>query len=390
MFIILTCSTSIFSQSDEPFKNSAATLLEQGGKLKIGGYGEILYQQPFDKNTLKNGSLDVQRLVMLFGYQFSQKTQFVTEIEFEHVKEVYIEQAFLQHDINPYISFRGGLILIPMGIINELHEPVFFNGARRPLIDEIITPTTWREIGAGFTGNILEAKLRYQLYVVNGFFGYNGKGLLNGAKGLRPGRQKAASSVLSSPNFAARVEFYGVRGLTAGISGYAGNTQSVLYNGVDREDDLLIAQADSSVVGVAMTGIDARYSWKGFRVTGQYYFSSLSNSDQYNQFTAVNGKPNDLGKAMTGFYFEAAYDVFRMAKKVEGELIPFIRWEQYNTHHSVSGIEKNKAYEGTLITTGLSWKPAKGAVLKCDIGFFKNAMEDAYTSTLNAAIGVMF
>ncbi|MBK6964386.1 MAG: hypothetical protein IPH20_10735 [Bacteroidales bacterium] len=77
-----------------------------------------------------------------------------------------------------------------MGIVNEYHEPTTFNGVERPMVDNKISPTTWREIGFGLSGNIIEASIKYQAYVVNGFNGYNGAGTLNGKNGLRNGRQK--------------------------------------------------------------------------------------------------------------------------------------------------------------------------------------------------------
>lgn len=114
------------------YQNSAEKLLETQGKLVIGGYGEVHYNQPFNSDVRSNGILDVHRMVMLLGYNFTEKTQFISEIEFEHVSEVYIEQAFLQHKLNSFINLRAGLILIPMGIVNEYHEPTTFNGVERP------------------------------------------------------------------------------------------------------------------------------------------------------------------------------------------------------------------------------------------------------------------
>jgi hypothetical protein len=124
------------------YTNSADNLLLNDNRLVIGGYGEVHYNQPLDGKVFNNGNLDVHRIVMLLGYNFSDKTQFVSELEFEHVKEVYVEQAFLQHKINSALNFRGGLMLVPMGITNEYHEPTTFNGVERPLIDQYIVPTT--------------------------------------------------------------------------------------------------------------------------------------------------------------------------------------------------------------------------------------------------------
>ncbi|MDO9615560.1 MAG: hypothetical protein Q7J86_13675, partial [Bacteroidota bacterium] len=219
-------------QTKPEYQNIADKLLISNSKLTIGGYGEVHYHQPLSSETRRNGELDVHRMVMLFGYQFSDRTQFVTELEFEHVSEVYVEQAFLQHKLNKSINFRAGLLLIPMGVVNEYHEPTTFNGVERPLVDNKINPTTWREIGFGLSGTIQPANLKYQAYLVNGFNGYDGAAKLNGNNGLRSGRQKGASSYISSPNFTAKVEYYGIRGLNIGLSGYLGDTQSKLYNGI--------------------------------------------------------------------------------------------------------------------------------------------------------------
>ena len=373
------------------YKNIADNLLVNDNKLVIGGYGEAHFNQTLDGSVRNNGKLDVHRIVMLLGYNFNEKTQFVTELEFEHVSEVYVEQAFLQHKINNALSFRGGLMLVPMGIINEYHEPTTFNGVERPLIDNVIAPTTWREIGFGITGNILPASLKYQAYVLTGFNGYDGAAKINGKDGFRKGRQKGAESYISSPNLAGKIEYYGIRGLNLGLSGYFGNTQSTLYNGVDKTNDAAMAKADSSVVGLSMVGLDARYSINGLQLTGQLYYAGISNSEQYNKFTAAStGKLNDVGSAMIGYYVEAGYNVLRSVNTDLG-LVPFVRYEFLDTHQSVdNSITKNLAYEKTAITTGLTLALAKGAVVKTDLQFVKNAATDTYTTTFNAGIGVMF
>lgn len=371
--------------------NIAERLLHTDGNLKIGGYGGVHYNQPLDAETRMNGKMDVHRFIMLLGYSFSSNTQFISEIEFEHVKEVYIEQAFLQHKINKFINFRAGLMLTPMGLTNEYHEPNFFRGVERPLIDTYITPTTWREIGAGFMGYILPASLKYQAYLMNGFLSYDGNPKLSGS-GLRSGRQKGAESIFSAPNFAGKVEYFGIRGLNVGASVYAGKTQSTLYNGVNKNDRHAIATADSSVVGLAMVGLDARYSFKGLQLKGQYYHAAISNTDQYNHFTAnTNGVPNDLGNSMTGFYLEAGYNVFRNLPNVHSELTPFIRYEKWNTQNSVEQeFTLNQAYDKKAIITGLEWEMARGALLKADMQFVKAANQSEYVKTFNAGVGIMF
>lgn len=392
ILIQLSCVLAFSQNADNTsnqYSNTASNLLSQHNKLVIGGYGEVHYNQGLEEGTQQNGTLDVHRVVMLFGYNFTNKTQFITELEFEHVKEVYVEQAFLQHKINPYINLRAGLMLTPMGIINEYHEPTTFNGVERPLIDKYISPSTWREIGFGATGNIMPASLKYQAYVMNGFNGYDGSSHLGGKNGLRKGRQKGAESYISSPNFAGKVEYYGIRGLNLGVSGYFGKTQSSLYDGLDKNDNAALAVADSSVIGISMLGLDARYSLQGFEFRGQLYYASLSNSDQYNAFTA-DGDLNDLGSSMIGYYAEVAYNVLRTVD-TSMKLLPFVRYEFLNTHHSVeSNIAKNLAYEKTAITTGLTLSLSKGTVVKADLQYLKDAQSNKYEKTFNAGIGVMF
>ena len=372
---------------DNVYKNTAETLLNSNQKLIIGGYGEVHYNQVLDNDIINNGTLDVHRMVLFFGYNFSKKTQIISEVEMEHVNELWVEQLFLQHKLNDYLNFRAGLLLVPMGIINEFHEPTAFNGVERPFIDGKLAPTTWREIGLGFTGTYLPASLKYQAYMLNGPSSYDGsKGLFSGTGGIRSGRQKAANSYINSPNFSAKVEYFGIRGLNIGVSGYVGNSQSKLYDNIDKINTALIAQADSSVVGISMLGVDARYNLKGLELRGQLYYNSFSNTDQYNDFVA-----SDLGKTMFGYYVEAGYNLLRYVRKTKMELVPFVRYQDYNMQLSVNSNQaiNNKAI-GSVITTGLTLKLTKGAVLKADVDFAKTKATTKAITTFNAGFGFAF
>ena len=259
--------------------------------VTLGGYGEILYNQP----QHKNGDLDVQRLVLLFGYKFNERVQFVTEIEFEHVKEVYVEQAFINYNLTPTVNLRAGLMLVPMGIVNEYHEPTTFNGVERPSLDNAIVPTTWREIGFGVSGRFDEIALRYQAYIFNGFLSHDGtEGKLKGSNGLRSGRQKGAESTVDEFNFSSKLDYYGIPGLRLGLSVYFGRTQAV-----DDQAGIL-----GSTVGISMLGVDARYRLRKFSARGQFIQANLSDTNQYNMLTT-----KDLGKEISGYYIEAAYNL---------------------------------------------------------------------------------
>ncbi|MGJ8732623.1 hypothetical protein [Cellulophaga fucicola] len=359
--------------------NSAQRILSgnYGSAVTVGAYGEMTYNQPEGKN----GELDVQRLVLLLGYRFNDKTQFFTEIEFEHVEEVFVEQAFVNYSVANNTNLRGGLMLIPMGIVNEYHEPTTFNGVERPAMDNVIVPTTWRELGVGVSGKLNSASLGYQAYIFNGFRstmsdGAGGlTGVLKGSNGLRSGRQKGIKSTVDSPTFSTKLEYYGLPGLRLGLSGYFGKTQA--------DDD--IEGLDGANVGISMVGLDARYAYNRFTARGQFIHASLSDTEEYNTAT---GK--DLGSAMQGFYVEGAYNL--LPRSNEQKLFVFTRYEQYDTHNSTDGaLVRNDAYNRTDITSGLSYHIAPGVVLKGDYQFRDNALSgDNVDNQLNFGIGVWF
>ena len=338
--------------------------------VTVGGYGEINYNQP----ESLNGELDVQRLVLLFGYKFNDKVQFVTEIELEHVEEVFVEQAFLQYSLNDNVNLRGGLMLVPMGIVNEYHEPTTFNGVERPSIDGSIVPTTWREIGFGVSGKYNEASLRYQAYIFNGFASVNGSKVLGGKNGLRNGRQKGIKSTIDSPNLAAKLDYYGILGLRLGLSGYFGRTQA--------ED--AIENIDGTSVGISMVGLDARYAYKRFTARGQFIQARLSDTGDYNALYEA-----DLGSELNGWYLEGAFNLLALTKPQQ--LFAFVRYEDFDTHASVDGgLLKNDAYNRNEWTFGLSYKVAPGAVVKADYQIKDNASSTNIPNQLNVGLGVWF
>jgi len=355
-------------------QNAVNTILSSKNSkgITIGGYGQVDYNQPEGKN----GKLDVHRFIIFLGYKFSDRVQFVTEIEFEHVKELFVEQAFLSYNVSNNFNIRGGLMLVPMGIVNEYHEPTTFNGVERPNVDKSIVPSTWREIGIGVSGRFNEASLRYQAYIFNGFASVNNGKVLGGLNGLRNGRQKGAESIINTPNFSAKIDYYGISGLRLGLAGYFGRTQA--------EDD--VQDIDGADVGITMVGLDARYVHKRFSARGQFIQAILTDTEAYNILYET-----DLGSELKGWYAEAAYNLLPLSK--EQKLDAFLRYEQYDTHAATqdANIARNLAYNRNEWTLGLSYHVADGAVVKADYQFFDNALENNKTKgQLNLGFGVWF
>lgn len=359
--------------------NAAQRILSgnYGKAVTVGAYGELTYNQP----EALNGELDIQRLVLLFGYKFNDKTQFVTELEVEHTVELFVEQAFVNYNVAPNVSLRGGLMLVPFGIINEFHEPTTFNGVERPSVDNVIIPTTWRELGVGVTGRFNELSLGYQAYIFNGFksTSFDGEGgvngVLKGSNGLRSGRQKAIQSTVDSPTLSMKFDYYGIPGLRLGLSGYFGDTQA--------EDD--VEEIDGANIGISMVGLDARYAYQRFTARGQYVHGSLSGTEAYNNLTG-----RDLGSQLQGWYLEAAYNLLPQGKSQR--LFAFARYEEYDTHAKTAGsLTRNDAYNRNDLTTGLSYHIAPGVVLKGDYQFRDNALSGSdVANRLNFGIGVWF
>ena len=346
-------------------QNADQKLFDEGtnNKLTIGGYGEIHSNHP--KNG--NGKVDVHRLVTLLGYKFNDKVQFISEIEFEHVKEVYVEQAFISYSITDNLNLRAGLMLIPMGIVNEYHEPTTFNGVERPGMDKSIVPSTWREIGFGINGRLDNVSIKYQAYIFNGFSS-NGLGASNG---LRSGRQKGAEAMFNEINLSTRIDYYGIGNLKVGFSGYFGNTN------VD-------VDSDAPKVGVSMVGFDARYTNNRFGARGQYITASISGTEYYNIYHESN-----LGSKLAGYYVEVSYNLLEASKAEQLDL--FARYSNYDTHASVAGsLVANDAYNRTVLTTGLTWHVADGAAFKMDYQVLGNESSDDTSSVLNFGVGVSF
>ena len=165
--------------------SAAATYgIERG--VSIAGYGEMLLENyAADKTT----QFDYLRLILYAGYRFNDKFIFNSEIEVEHANEIYVEFAYVDWLARDDFGVRGGMLLVPMGLVNEFHEPNVFIGAERPVTEQAIIPSTWRENGGGVYGSAGDM-VAYRAYVVNG---------LKGERLLRERRARRAAEGRQGP-----------------------------------------------------------------------------------------------------------------------------------------------------------------------------------------------
>ena len=343
---------------------AASKIYSKDQGLSIGGYGEVLYQNYNGTEVEdKNDTADFLRAILYFGYKFNDKWVLNTEIELEHANEAFVEFAYLDYLHSEALNFRGGLVLAPVGIVNELHEPTVFLGAKRSTVENRIIPTTWRENGGGIFGDI--GDVSYKLYVMNSLDadGFN-------AKGIRGGRQKGSKAKAEDFSFVGRADWAVSPSVTIGGSIYGGDQGQDV--GVDA--NLLLGEAH----------IMARKA--GFTFNALAVATKLDNADELNAATG-----EEAGEQMFGWYAELGYDVLAGADKGEMQLTPFVRAEQVDTQHKVadgSAVDAD-ANELDIVTVGLNFKPIDEVVLKLEHQFIKDGNNESLDQS-NFAIGYIF
>lgn len=340
-------------ESTHGFGPAASKVYGVGRGISLGGYAEGVYtSQIGDADGNGRDQADFIRLVLYTGYKFSPKWLFNAEIEFEHATtsgigddgSVSVEFASLEYLHSPELSFRGGLLLVPMGFVNEIHEPPFFYGNSRPEAEQKIIPSTWRENGFGVFGNLGE-RLSYRAYVMNGL-----DATQFSASGLRSGRQKGERARADDLAFVGRVDFDPCPGCRIGGSYYAGNSGQ-----------------DQSGVPDVFTRI---WELHGQLERGPLHLRALYTEAHLDDALDLSGflGGTPIASRMVGGYGEIAYDVSEhIWPGSERTLAPFFRWEYLDTQHDLpSGMARDRGQPRRLFVPGIQFKPIPNVVLKLD------------------------
>lgn len=191
----------------------------------IGGYGELHYNNLSAEDPARDlDQIDFHRFVLFFGHEFNDKTRFYSEVELEHSfiadsggntpGEVELEQAYLEFDLRQNLHAKAGLFLVPVGILNETHEPPTFYGVERNDVENIIIPTTWWEGGAGLSG-LFGSDWSWDLNLTSGL-GMAASG--SDAFRVRSGRQKVAEALANDAAITGRLRYFGIPGLQAAVT----------------------------------------------------------------------------------------------------------------------------------------------------------------------------
>jgi len=341
-------------------------------RISFGGYGDIHYNNP-EIGTMSRSALsraDVHRLVLGWGYEFTPQIRVDVEVDFEHAaKEIELELAHLDYDLNSSLTFRGGSVLMPVGPLNEFHEPPLYYSVERPYVEKYIVPTTWQEIGVGLVGRSKSGALAYRGYVVTGLdaMGFTGLDGLDG--GISHGSEGAAEDLAA----VARVEYATASGLSLGVSGY--------YGGADQGDSTL------GSVSVAIGGADLRYKRHGWDLRGAAYRVMI---DGAGRVSAAIGQT--IGEAMFGWYGEAAYDLLLRGGGGRRSLMVFGRFEDFDTMDRVPsgpGLSRDPAAGRQVIAAGLSYLPIEKIAIKGDFEHWKDDT-DAELNRFNFGLAFRF
>jgi hypothetical protein len=341
---------------ETPVENAIGRSAAMPGSA-FGGYGELTLNAPANGPSV----VDMRRFVLFFGHDFSEKLRFYSEVEIEHAissatdqGEVEIEQAYLDGLFSKKINLRGGLIVMPVGIVNVYHEPPSFNGVDRPDIDQFIIPSTWREAGVGIFGELVEG-LRYQVYGVTAF---NANGF-TAQSALREGHQEAQLAYAGDFGGVARLDYEPFLGTVFGFSAYAATSGNTLRSAVGR-------------VPVTLFEADVRTRWGGFTARAQAAVLFIAQAAALNQ--ALEGGPPEQQDAVPvssqsrGAYLEAGYDVLRLlAPKERQSLTAFVRGEYVDTQADVpAGFDAKLEFRRYSAVAGLVYRPIPQIALKAD------------------------
>lgn len=208
-----TAAVEVVAENYDIVKETA----EWFNKTSIGGYGELHYQNRSTEGGKQHKEeVDFHRFVLFFGHEFTEELRFFAELELEHSisgegkgGEIELEQAYLEYDFTENASAKAGLFLIPVGIMNETHEPDTFYGVERNEVEKNIIPTTWWEAGIG--GNYrFDNGLSFDAFISSGLDidSTGGK-----AFSIRSGRQKVSKQKANDPIIGFRGKYTGVPGL---------------------------------------------------------------------------------------------------------------------------------------------------------------------------------
>lgn len=353
---------------------AASKVYKKDGGLSIGGYGEVRLRTFHDTDDDDRDNIyDALRAVLYVGYKFNDHWVVNSELEFEHSGtagsggSVATEFLTIDYIWRDELNARAGLLLVPMGFVNEIHEPNFFYGAERPEVERTILPSTWRENGGGLWGRVAD-RVEYRAYVINGFDGKDFS-----SSGLRGGRQNGSEALSNDFAFVGRVDVDVATGLMIGGSVYTGQSgQEVEF---DPDPDVNGDERDVPDAFTTIYELHAEYKGYGASLRALWTEAFIDEAGRLSRVLA-KGTTASIAQHMRGWYLEAGYDILPLfMESTRASVEPFFRFERYDTQRDVAdlGFDRDRTKDIDLYVAGLQFKPIPQVVFKLDYRHFELA-----------------
>ena len=362
---------------------AASKVYRADAGVSFGGYGEFLYQNfapsgALARQNAPKDSADLLRAVVYTGYKFNKSVLFNSELEVEHASTesggaVSMEFAYLDYLLRPQANIRAGVILLPMGLINEQHEPTAYLGARRPEVETKIIPATWSELGAGLFGDV--GPLSYRAYVVTGLNSAH----IDAVNGIRESRQAGGQAVAEDFAVVGRTDWHPFEGTLFGGSLYSGDS--------GQSADLTSGRRLRGRVTLGEVHFDTKLRGASFR--GLWARGTVGDAARINEANGLTGSQS-VGSSFGGWYLEGGYELGSFAGRRELSIAPYLRYERLDTQRTVPrGFERDPANDQSLLTLGLAVKPIPQTVLKIDWQKRTNRLRTG-VNQYNVALGYIF
>jgi len=324
----------------------------------LGGYGELHYNYSKIEDAKSKKTLDFHRFIMFFGYAWTEKWSFKSELELEHnfvdgeKGELELEQAYINYHHADYLGFQAGVVLVSTGLINEFHEPPLFLSVERPYYNKVIIPTTWFGNGVALYGNT--SGFDYKIVVMEGL----NSDKFSASSGIRGGRQKGFKADAENLLYNGRVDYLGLPGLKIGAS--------YIYNN---------ANGDSTTIQIGLIEFHTQYQNKGLYAAFEIGNISYDSGDV---------------EASRGYYFDVAYNIGKLFG-IDSKILPFFRYYDINTAaETKSGGDSEKKYHYTQWMVGLSFLPIDQIAFKIDYAQKTVELGSITTDLFNLGVGYMF
>ncbi|MGZ8983359.1 MAG: porin [Methylotenera sp.] len=352
--------------------HQAGSVRSFADKTTVGGYGELHYNN-YQGGAKDKDDIDFHRFVLFFGHRFNDWISLKSELELEHSNtensgQVELEQAYLDFNFSDKINAKAGIFLMPLGLLNETHEPPTFYGVERNFVETRIIPSTWWEAGVSLYGEIAPG-WKYQTGLTSNLAAEHFDGFPTA--GVREARRNVSEAPAENIAFHGRLDYSGLPGLTVGASMVTGNTGqgNSALNGADAR--------------LTLWDMHARYNIDRLDLRALYVQGHLGDAAKINDAFGF-----EVANRFYGWYAEAAYHVW---KNGDQDFAPFIRYEKWDTQADIpSNIVRSNASKNDVWTVGANYWPHPQVVLKADYQQFDKPDGNKGDKRLNLGLGYMF